>query len=119
MGREKIYTPEVKAGHPEFYKILKEMAELHYKKSSDYGVDKDPLANLNGALDWGMSPLQGIFLRIGDKIKRLQTYAVKGSLQNEGVEDTLLDLACYAILGLVVLREDEDRDDESKEISDK
>jgi hypothetical protein len=47
----------------------------------------------------------GCMVRANDKMKRLQTFAIKGSLANESVEDSLLDLAVYAIIGLQLFRE--------------
>ena len=44
-------------------------------------------------------------VRATDKVRRLQTYAVNGRLANEGVEDSLMDLAVYAIIALVLWRE--------------
>ena len=32
-------------GHPQFYKILEELADLHSKKNYQYSTDKDPLSN--------------------------------------------------------------------------
>ncbi|MGH8522888.1 MAG: hypothetical protein ACREXY_01295, partial [Gammaproteobacteria bacterium] len=47
----------------------------------------------------------GAMIRATDKVRRLQTFARKGSLSNEGAEDAFLDLAVYAIIGLVLFRE--------------
>jgi hypothetical protein len=42
---------------------------------------------------------------MNDKVTRLKTYAVKGTLANEGVEDSLLDIAAYSLIALILFRE--------------
>ena len=38
---------------------------------------------------------------------RLETFVQKGTLANEGVEDSLLDLAVYSIIALLLFREEQ------------
>ncbi len=45
-------------------------------------------------------------LRLNDKVRRLQAFYRKGSLANESVEDAYMDLAVYALIGLVLYREE-------------
>jgi hypothetical protein len=85
-------------GHPEFYVILKDMADM--------------LSNLR-------SPIEGIpdwittFIRLGDKVSRVRGFAERTmrdgvatmAVKDESVEDTLIDLANYAILTLILYRE--------------
>lgn len=92
-------------GHPEFLRVLKDMASLHARKAVDYGSGDDPLANVRASKDFGVAPWLGALLRANDKVHRLKEYAKKGSLANEGVEDSLIDLAAYAIISLVLFRE--------------
>jgi hypothetical protein len=85
-----------------FHDILREMGDLHDKKQLDYGRENDPFANVSGSKEWGIRPWVGAMLRANDKIKRLQKYAQAGTLANEGARDSFLDLAVYAIIGLVL-----------------
>lgn len=85
-----------------FHDILKEMGDLHDKKQKDYGREKDPFANVRGAEEWGIKPWVGALLRATDKIRRLQKYAQTGTLANEGVRDSFIDLTVYGIIGLVL-----------------
>jgi len=87
-----------------FLQFCDYLKELHVRKAHDYGNGKDPLGNFEQARDWGLTPLQGCMIRIGDKIARLQSFMKKGVLLNEGVDDTLTDLAAYALLAKVLLR---------------
>ena len=96
------------SGSPEFMQVLDELAAMHNRKSEDYGSEEDPFANIrNGGKLIGVSAWRACVLRIGDKIQRLQSYCRKGSLTNENVADTFLDLAGYAICALILYREEE------------
>lgn len=91
-----------------FHELLATMGELHDRKQKDYGRDDDPFANVRGTEDWGQPAWVGAMIRGTDKIKRLQTYARKGELANESVEDAFLDLAVYALIGLVLWEEEQE-----------
>lgn len=97
--------PDTQYGHPEFHRIVEEMRALHAKKAADYGLGTDVLANCRGSVDFGIPAWIGVVMRMNDKMTRLKSFAQKGSLQNESVEDSLLDTACYAILALILYRE--------------
>lgn len=88
-----------------FNDILAEMQALHDKKAADYGRDEDPFANVRASEDFNVPGWQGCLIRANDKMRRLQTYSKKGKLANEGVEDSLLDLAVYSVIALVLWRE--------------
>jgi hypothetical protein len=103
--------PDLAAGdvHPTsraFYELCDQLKETHRLKSSDYGSADDPLANIrNGAKFVGIEPWRAAMVRLSDKVTRLETYCRTGSLTFEGVEDTLVDLASYALLTLLTHRE--------------
>jgi hypothetical protein len=92
-------------GNPAFLRVLREMASLHAMKAADYGSGDDPLANVRATEGFGVAPWLGALLRANDKVHRLKEFAKKGTLANEGVEDSLIDLAAYAIISLVLFRE--------------
>ena len=85
-----------------FHEILAELGALHDRKQADYGRDDDPFPNVRASEEWGVAPWVGAMVRLNDKVKRLQTFAIKGSLANEGVEDSLRDIAVYAVIALVL-----------------
>lgn len=99
-----------------FKSILDEMAALHDKKQRDYGRDTDPFANVRASEDFGIDGWKGCLIRANDKIRRLQTYCRKGTLANEGVEDSLIDLAVYAVIALCLWREQQADADTAEEI---
>ena len=77
--------------------ILGELRSIMMKKQADYGP-------LNIALAPG-GPMNGLRVRMYDKLARLNNLADKAATPNfESVEDTLIDLANYAIIGLLVQR---------------
>jgi len=93
------------SGSERFHKVLKELGDLHDAKQKDYGTDQDPFANVRASERFGIPAWIGAVVRGNDKMARLQTFIQKGSLQNESVEDSLRDLAVYAIIALVLFEE--------------
>ncbi len=96
------------AGDPQFLAILEEIRAMHCKKGADYGTAKDTFANVRASEEFGIPGWKGAVLRANDKMARLKTFSIKGTLANEGVEDSLLDLANYAIIALRLWRESYD-----------
>lgn len=96
-----------------FHDTLIEMGEMHDKKQADYGRPAtgtdagDPFANVRAAANFGLSPWIGAAIRAGDKQGRIQAAARGQNLKNESVEDSFIDLAVYAIIGLVLYREEQ------------
>lgn len=93
-------------GDPRFHNLLQTIGRLHDRKQMDYGSKTDPFANVRASIEWGMRPWVGCLLRLGDKYRRLQRYAERGTLANEGAEDSMLDIAVYALIALVLYKEE-------------
>ena len=97
---------EQRPGSLPFLELLEEVRQLHLSKSQDYGSESDPLANIRqGAEFVGIEPWRGCMVRVADKVQRLKTYCKTGRLVHEGVRDTLLDLAAYSLLAIVLFDE--------------
>ena len=100
------------AVHPtsqEFFDLCDALKEMHRRKSRDYGCPsgEDPLANIrNGAKFVGIPSWKGAMVRLSDKVTRLAAYNATGRLENESLEDNLFDLASYALLALLLHREE-------------
>jgi hypothetical protein len=87
----------------EYQNILNQMMQLHKSKSEDYSP-----WNVKGVGEVGVA------VRIWDKTARLMnllgwdigtgSISKSKSPKNESIEDTLLDLASYAIIMIVLLR---------------
>ena len=77
--------------------ILNELAKIMYRKHKDYGPKN--IAEAPGG------PMNGLRVRMYDKLARLNNLVDTGDTPNyESIEDTLIDLANYAIIGLLVQR---------------
>lgn len=77
-----------------FESICCELIALHECKNKDYG----------GAFDKAMSKfgVVSLLIRLNDKFERLESLFKNGKAEvtDESFEDTLRDIACYAIMGL-------------------
>ena len=93
-------------GDPRFHDLLVEIGELHDKKQKDYGRTNDAFANIKASEDFGVSPWIGALVRANDKMRRLQAFALKGELENESAEDSMLDMAVYSLIALILYREE-------------
>ena len=89
-----------------FDEVLQELKEMHDRKQADYGRTTDPFANVRASEDFGIPGYIGALTRANDKMRRLQKHATDGNLVNESVEDSFIDLAVYAIIGLILDREE-------------
>ena len=77
--------------------ITLQLLTILYRKHEDYG----PM-NIAGAPG---GPMNGLNVRMYDKLARLSHLTETGDTPNyESIEDTLIDLANYAIIGLLVQR---------------
>lgn len=92
-----------------FHDLIAELAELHDRKQSDYGSGVDPFANVRSTEGFGVPAWVGALIRLNDKITRLQNLHKNGSLNNEAAEDSFRDIAVYAIIGLVLYEEANER----------
>lgn len=90
-----------------FRSILTELQSMHDQKQADYGREGDPFSNVRASEDFGIPGWVGCMIRANDKMRRLQKAAKGGTLANESVEDSLIDLAVYSIIGLILFREAE------------
>jgi hypothetical protein len=92
-----------------FFELCDKMKDVHARKAYDYGSNNDPLGNFSQARRFGVSPFVGIMIRLNDKVTRVENFINKGNLMNESVHDALLDIANYALLGLVELVYDDSK----------
>jgi hypothetical protein len=94
-------------GHPRFYQLLDELAELHSRKNHDYAGRGDPLRNFRMCEAMGIPAWKACLVRITDKLSRLQSFAASETLmvEDESMEDTARDLAVYALILLILYQE--------------
>lgn len=94
-------------GDPRFHKLLREMGELHDERQAKYGAKGDPFANVRASEAFGIPPHVGALIRAQDKMRRLANMVTggPGDTKDEAIRDAFLDLAVYAIIGLVLFEE--------------
>ena len=89
-----------------FHDKLDVIGELHDRKQADYGRDSDPFYNVKKTEEWGIPAWVGALIRLDDKVGRLRNLSQNGeALRNESVEDSLMDIAVYALISLVLYEE--------------
>lgn len=93
-------------GHPRFYELLLEIAELHTKKNHDYAKDNDPLSNLRLCESFGVPAFKGTLVRLSDKWSRITELSKKDNMvKSESIIDTLMDNAIYSLLAILLFEE--------------
>tara|TARA_Y100001972_G_C7521254_1_gene262934 strand:- start:343 stop:711 length:369 start_codon:yes stop_codon:yes gene_type:complete len=91
-----------------FVAITEEMFELFKKKQSDYGPTNIGMGNRTIDTDGDVEKsMIGLTVRMNDKIQRLMNLVLdRKSPQNESVEDTLIDIANYAVMAKLVINKE-------------
>lgn len=97
-----------------FKEYLTRMEATMLAKNADYsGQGDDPFANFTAVERLGICAAEtGFMTRMADKYCRIVTFVKKGVLQVKGetIEDTLLDLATYALLLAAFIKSRRDRE---------
>ena len=88
--------------------VLHELNILHGSKQQDYGRDGDPYANLRAGEPYGVPAWVHASIMADHKSHRIQAFVTKGKLEHEGVRDSLIDRAVYAIAAVVLYDETHD-----------
>ncbi len=87
--------------------ILDNMQKVYEAKDSDYSATGLPMGNLRKCEDAGIDAWRGCLVRIGDKMSRLENFLKEKEylVISEKAEDTVVDLANYAILMSCLIEE--------------
>lgn len=93
-----------------FHEILETIKELHDKKQHDYGANEDIFANFRLSELSGVPAWQGSVIRMGDKYARMSNFIKKGEFKfkEESIKDTLMDMAIYSLITMILFEEQED-----------
>ncbi len=78
---------------------------MHLKKGADYGDEGDAFASLRACEECGILPYRVALIRANEKMRRAKVWMRDGCLSNEGIRDTLLDLASYSLAALLFIEE--------------
>ena len=112
MSRNKFYNNRI-ALLKEMFKdntaldILDNMQKVYEAKDNDYSASGLPMGNLRKCEDAGIDAWRGCLVRIGDKMSRLENFLKEKEylVISEKAEDTVVDLANYAILMSCLIEE--------------
>lgn len=108
MGKENTGPARLELGHellerasrerPYLAEWVTRMLEVAFAKGHDYATAEDPLSNMRGCTEIGLSPFLGVAVRMLDKWNRLVQFLRKGVLTvaDESIYDTLIDLCNYS-----------------------
>ena len=90
-----------------FYELLETMKNTHDAKRHDYANEADVFANFRTCEAAGIPAWKGCCVRIGDKFSRIMGFAKKEKLKvkDESIKDTLIDMANYALIALILYEE--------------
>jgi hypothetical protein len=112
MSRNKFYDKTIfllkeRFQNPIALDILDNMQKVYEAKDSDYSATGLPMGNLRKCEDAGIDAWRGCLVRIGDKMSRLENFLKEKEylVISEKAEDTVIDLANYAILMSCLIEE--------------
>ena len=90
-----------------YWKIHDEIKELHKTKGADVGTPGDPLANLRASANYGVAPWIHCAIQCDENLRRIQAFLRRGDLKDKDcqIENAMIDLANFAMLGLALYRE--------------
>lgn len=91
---------------------LSEARDIVKAKNVDYGATDDVLSNFKRTAGCvGVSPVEGVLIRIEDKLGRILNFSKKQKfeIKDESVKDTVRDVINYILLmqGLILERDKE------------
>ena len=91
----------------EFEDIQSEMFDLFLRKQADYGPTNIGMGSeVVDTDDKAKRSLIGLSVRLNDKVQRLLNLTLNNKEpNNESLEDTLIDIANYAVMALIVQRQ--------------
>ncbi len=95
----------------DFEEIIHQMLTVHKAKNSDYSPGETSFTNFLESEKVGVPPWKGAFIRLQDKYSRCCTLigGHEAQVEDERLEDTLLDMANYAVIVLCLLKQQERR----------
>lgn len=118
MGLAKNYDkkPQTSELSRRYYEVLEEMIAIHDRKRHDYADSEDIFQNFRTSEMMGLPAWKGVCIRLGDKFSRIMGFAKKEKLEvkDESIRDTLIDMANYAIITLVLYEESQKNETRSE-----
>lgn len=90
--------------------LAAQATELHVRKNAGYAGmgNADPWANFRLSTFFGVTPFEGVMVRLSDKYIRTQNlrHNAANDQVGEALQDTVADAVGYALIGRCLLEED-------------
>lgn len=90
--------------------VIERAKDMHVRKNAGYAgaTNPDPWANFRLSEAFGISPFDGVLVRMSDKYIRVTNLRSDASNEQvgESIWDTLFDLAAYALIADCLLEEE-------------
>lgn len=83
------------------YRLFEKAAKAVVAKNHDYaGKGQDFYRNLKASERWGFPGWKAVFVRLGDKISRIESFIMQGEfmVKDENFIDTCIDAAVYFLI---------------------
>jgi len=97
------------AGSKDFHALLNDMRQMHIDKNAGYaGADNpDPFANFRECERFSVTAFEGCMVRLSDKFIRVTSLMRDPTNERVGekITDTLMDLASYSLIAIVLWKE--------------
>ena len=101
------------AANNRFLELLDKIRDTHIRKSAGYAGQENPdtWANFRLSERFGVSPFIGCLVRLSDKFIRVSNLVrdARNEQVGEGIKDTLIDLASYALIAICLFEEEESK----------
>lgn len=103
----------------DFNQVLVKMQEIHDAKSNDYASNEDEFGNFIESERVGVPAHIGSFIRMQDKYTRCCNLlsGKEQKVEDEKVQDTLMDLANYAIITLCLYNKKQERMEQAERMN--
>jgi hypothetical protein len=107
-------------GRAQYEAFVQEMLDTFRRKNAGYAPNDDPWSNFRLAELVGVTPFQGVLIRMGDKFMRVMNLSRDPSREmvGESIMDTLADLAVYAQIARCIYLETTGRRQDGTESDD-
>lgn len=99
-------------GHPRYYALLEELADIHRDKCRVYGNAADPFANFSAGERFGFSKVDMVVMRLVEKLERFRNdkardFALVPGMgeDNESPERTYREIASLFLILVIMLEE--------------
>lgn len=105
--------------HKRFFELLTELSQIYTVKAQDYSGDT-PLKDIKEVSDLGIEPWIGVVVRMIHKFGRLKQLTKSGKVEckDETIRDTLMDIAGYSLITIMLLEEYETNKAKNKNKAD-